>query len=122
MIRHVDGWTNWNFKKSFIPDSLTNFNKEVKCADGAEKWGALCLSTFKCEDIGFEKCSVFGCSLSDDSCKSTLFEMVSSVGLAMLKITSIFINPAFFLGDMAGKIIMGGSKAIKMAAEIYLGM
>jgi len=46
MIRHKDGFTNWNFKKSYIPSSKTNFNPSIKCGEGEEKWGPLCLNKF----------------------------------------------------------------------------
>lgn len=32
----------WSFKRSFIPRSITNFNKNVRCPDNKEKFGALC--------------------------------------------------------------------------------
>jgi len=46
MIRRGGGLTDWGFKKSFIPESKTNFNKDIKCGEGEEKWGPLCLSSF----------------------------------------------------------------------------
>lgn len=44
----------WSFKKSFIPSSITNFNKLVKCPNG-KKIGALCYpeTKFTCDSIGY---------------------------------------------------------------------
>lgn len=59
MIKHKPGgwFGGWEFKASYIPSSLTNFNSEVKCPTNFHKFGALCYvneeNKKSCDDVGY---------------------------------------------------------------------
>ena len=87
---------HWYFKKSYIPESITNFDERVPCPGDMYKSGALCYRN--CNILGLDNCGIGACSVDSETCKDTiiviikelfeglgeLFEFISSIGLKAL--------------------------------------
>ena len=50
------GISDWFWKKSYVPHSITFFDKNVLCNDGEYKMGALCYRD--CNKIGMTNCGI----------------------------------------------------------------
>lgn len=103
MIRHVKKtglfkFGGWAFIKSFIPSSVTNFNKGVACPEGSHKFGALCYPDNNgrdrktCPEIGYKKCGPGACSLSTQVCAYSIFGMVAGTFIGALKMTTFILS------------------------------
>jgi hypothetical protein len=66
---------SWNFKSSYIPKSITNFNEMVPCPEGYYRSGALCYRD--CSNIQMYNCGIGACSADKDSCMNEILGMVA---------------------------------------------
>lgn len=65
--------SGFHFKKSYLPDILTNFNNRVLCPNGTYKAAALCY-----RDCGIQKlenCGFAACALSREGCYMGVLKM-----------------------------------------------
>lgn len=96
----------WHFKKAWIPDSLTNFNKEVLCENNDTKKGALCYNPTKCSSIQYNNCGFAGCAKSKADCKAEITNMAIKT-ISSLTTLGLFIASVGFsstISPLAGKV------------------
>ena len=77
-------------KKTYIPKSLTNFNKNVKCPANLIKSGALCYSD--CERISMFNCGGEACSTSKGTCAFEIIKMTTKTIGKIVKALSFFLK------------------------------
>ena len=101
----------WHFKKSYIPNSLTNFNSRIPCPDGMYKSGALCYRD--CRKISMVNCGIEACASSGSSCGLAIANMtvedVVTIGGIILDMLS--------LGTASGLTTAAKTAASKIGKE-----
>jgi len=65
----------WYFKKSYIPNSITNFSDRVPCPLGYYRPTGSALCYRDCKSIEMENCGIGACSSDSDTCVTTIIDM-----------------------------------------------
>ena len=81
---------HWYFKSSYIPKSMTNFDKRVPCPGQMYHEGALCYRN--CNIIGLANCGIGACSINSKTCTDTIIEMIIDVFKGFAKLFTFVEN------------------------------
>jgi hypothetical protein len=112
------GILDWWFKRSYIPDSLTNFNDNVPCPEGMYRFGALCYRD--CNNIGMHNCGIGACAASKVACGTEIAFMVLDV-LTGLADAVLFVLTFGTEQSAISKISKGLQKIGKLGLKGILG-
>jgi len=110
------GISDWFFKKSYIPKSLTNFSDQIKCNADNYKLGALCYRD--CKTLDMVNCGIGACAVSAESCGAQLVSMSIDV---VSSLTDFAMLVATFGGYSQVKTTVGGGKQMIVNALKKLG-
>lgn len=81
----------WKGFKSYVPKSISNFDKDIPCRENEYKSGALCYRD--CRDVGMINCGIGACSISKSGCGSAVAQMsisaITTIGSAILEVTTM---------------------------------
>ena len=95
---------NWRAKKSYIPQSITNFDSRVGCPEGEYKVGAMCYRD--CGKVGLTNCGIGACAADTSSCIKGIINMA----------IDFLSSLATFIGFIA--TFGAGGAAIKAATSV----
>lgn len=65
----------WYFKKSYIPNSITNFSDQVLCPPAFYRPAGSALCYRDCNNISMENCGIGACSSDSATCVTTIIDM-----------------------------------------------
>lgn len=95
---------HWYFKSSYVPKSMTNFDKRVPCPGQMYHEGALCYRN--CNIIGLANCGIGACSVDSKTCTDAIINMIIDVFKGFAKLFTFVQNLGLLTIQSSDKILI----------------